>query len=77
MFITQNKSTKSEIASIGSERKNNLEIQPLKWVNLETNAIKILGVFFTYNHELSMKLNFDKRVAQFDILLNIRGSKEI
>ena len=36
---------KSEIAWIGSQRKNTLEIQPLKWVNLDTNAIKILGVF--------------------------------
>ena len=61
---------KSEIASIVSERKNTLEVEPLKWVNLDTNAIKNLGVFLTYNHELSMKLNFDKRVAQFDILLN-------
>ena len=38
----------------------------LQWVNLNENAIKILGINFTYNPELTVKLNFENKVTHMD-----------
>ena len=70
-------SLKSEIAWIGSERHNQSKVGPFQWVNLNENAIKILGINFTYNPELAVKLNFENKVTQFGTLLNLWKSRNL
>ena len=46
-------------------------------MNLNENAIKILGINFTYNPELTVKLNFENKVTQFGTLLNLWKSRNL
>ena len=50
---------------------NKSKIGPLQWVNLNENSIKILGINFTYNPELTVKLNFKNKVTQYGTLLSL------
>ena len=66
---------KSEIAWIGPEKQrseqqlNNME--NFKCVDLGKEAIKILGINFTYNTNLFNKLNFERVETNLTTTLNI------
>ena len=66
---------KSEIAWMGPEKQrseqhlNNME--NFKCVDLDKEAIKILGINFTYNTNLFNKLNFERVEANLTTTLNI------
>ena len=66
---------KSEIAWIGP-KKQRLEqqlynMETFKCVDLDKEAIKILGINFTYNTNLFNKLNFERVEANLTTTLNI------
>jgi hypothetical protein len=69
--------SKSEAAWIGSRRHSTDHIGEFSWVDLTKNSIKILGIHYTYNEELSDKLNFDRVVSKFSNVLNLWKQRQL
>ena len=59
---------KSEIAWIGSNKESDKPVLGMKNINLTTDTIRILGIYFTYNQKLLIEQNFDR---VFNNFLNI------
>ena len=62
---------KSEIAWIGSEKESDKPVLGMKNINLTTDTIRILGIYFTYNQKLLIEQNFDRVLNNFRTVLNI------
>ena len=68
LFLTFNKfscysglklnASKSEICGIGAKKGDVVDLCGAKCLNLESEAIKILGVYFSYNKSLMDDKNF-------------------
>lgn len=67
-FSSQVNYEKSECCWIGSNKTKLEKPIECKWVNLETNYIKILGMYFSYNKGISYKYNFERTAKE---LLNV------
>ena len=50
---------KFEIAWIGSEKESDKPVLGMKNINLTTDTIRILGIYFKYNQKLLIEQNFD------------------
>ena len=68
---------KSEAAWLGLENTSSRFHPGCKWVNLTTDAIRILGIMFTYNNALSKHLNFVKILEKYKMCLNMWKSKQL
>ena len=64
---------KSEIAWMNRSeyRRSSTETDKLNWIDLNNDAIKILGIHFSHKKSLSESLNFDLAFQKFKTLLNI------
>ena len=62
---------KSEIAWIGSAKKWKLPELGINTLDLNTEALRILGIHFTYNKTLSKQLNFDRVLNNLKSVINI------
>jgi hypothetical protein len=51
---------KSEVAWLGTGKDNKKNLKGYKNIDLNTDCLKILGVYFTYNKNLHIKNNFDR-----------------
>ena len=61
---------KSEIAWIGSVKNSKLSELDIKTLDLSKDAIRILGIYFTYNKILNKLLNFDRIANNLKNVLN-------
>ena len=50
--------SKTEICGIGVKRGVDIALCGMKSVNLLTDSVKVLGVYFSYNEEISKEKNF-------------------
>ena len=63
--------SKCEIAGIGVMKGVKVALCGGECVNLLTNAIKILGIYFSYNKKLKNKKNFLDHITKLQKVINI------
>ena len=68
---------KSEAAWIGPEKSQVILRDGIKGVNLTKEAVKILGIYFTYDRLLSQEYNFDRVIENLRIVLNMWKSRHL
>ena len=62
---------KSEIAWIGEYKDKEPESGVFHWLNLCKESIKILGIHFTYNKQLSEQFNFERILTNLQTVTNM------
>ena len=70
--LTRNFS-KCEIAGIGSLKGVEVAVCSIKRINLKVNAIKILGIHFSYNNKVNMEKNFLTAISNIQNVLKVNG----
>ena len=63
--------TKTEICGIGVKRGEEIALCGMKSVNLLTDSVKILGVHFSYNEEISKEKNFINVINKIEKVLAV------
>ena len=63
--------TKTEICGIGVKRGVDIALCGMKSVNLLTDSVKILGVHFSYNEEISKEKNFINVINKIEKVLAV------
>ena len=62
---------KSEACWIGAKRGSNETLINCKWININCNAIRSLGIFNSYDTDLEEKLNFVDNLKSIKEIINI------
>ena len=68
---------KCEAAWLGPNISHTEDIGDIKWVNLHKDAVKILGIWYTYNGKLSRSLNCGGAYSKIKRLLNSRPKRAL
>ena len=68
---------KSEAAWIGVDKQSTEKPINCRWVNLCQDAIKILGIHFSYNSKLLLELNFNKVLDNLKISVNMWKTRKL
>ena len=68
---------KSEAAWIGVDKQSTEKPINCRWVNLCQDAIKILGIHFSYNSKLLLELNFNRVLDNFKISVNMWKTRKL
>ena len=68
---------KCEVVSIGSLKGVKMAVCGTKCIDLTTETIKILGVYFSYNQKLQTQKNFMKSITNMQNVLNLWRMKNI
>ena len=63
--------TKTEICGIGSKRGVEVALCGMKSVNLLTDAVKVLGIYFSYNEEILKEKNFINVIKKIERVLGV------
>ena len=63
--------SKCEVAGIGVMKGVKVALCGVECVNLLTNAIKILGIYFSYNKKLENENNFLDHITKLQKVINI------
>ena len=63
--------SKCEVAGTGVMKEVKVALCGVECVNLLTNAIKILGIYFSYNKKLENKKNFLDHITEIQKVVNI------
>ena len=63
--------SKTEICGIGVKRGVDIALCGMKSVNLLTDSVKILGVYFSYNEEISKEKNFINVINKIEKVLAV------
>ena len=63
--------TKCEIARIGVLNGVQVALCDMKWVNLNNETVKILGVHFSYNKNLEQDKTFSERILEIESILKL------
>ena len=64
-------SSKTEICGIGVKRGVDVALCGMKSVNLLTDSVKILGIYFSYNEELLKEKNFISVIKKIERVLGV------
>ena len=62
---------KSEASWTGAGKHLEYNSNHCKWISLTTDCMKILGIYVSYNTDLTYKMNFDRVLNSFKTVLNI------
>ena len=62
---------KSEASWIGAGKHLEHNFHHCKWINLTTDCMKILGIYVSYNTDLTYKMNSDRVLNSFKTVSNI------
>ena len=65
------KKSKCEVVGIGVMKGVKVALCDVECVNLLTNAIKILGICFSYNNKLENEKNFLDHITKVQKVINI------
>ena len=63
--------SKTEICGIGVKRGVDIALCGMKSVNLLTDSVKVLGVYFSYNEEISKEKNFINVINKIEKVLAV------
>ena len=69
--------TKCEITGIGVLNGVQVAFCGMKWINLNNETMKILGVHFSYNKNREQDKNFLKHIAKIDNILKLWRMRHI
>ena len=75
-YLKINKS-KCDVAGIGVMKGVKLTLCGVEYVNLLTNAIKILGIYFSYNKKIENENNFSGHITKLQKVINIWKMRDL
>ena len=74
---TQTNERKREIAGIGTLKGAQVALYGMRCVDLVSNILKILGIYYSYNKKLEIQENFKRHIIKIKKKLRIWKMKDL
>ena len=74
---TQTNERKREIAGIGTLKGAQVALYGMRYVDLVSNILKILGIYYSYNKKLEIQENFKRHIIKIKKKLRIWKMKDL
>ena len=74
--LKRNKS-KCEIAGIGALKGVQVALCGMRCIDLMSNIVKILGIYYSYNDKLEIQENFERHIRNIEKILRIWRMRDL
>ena len=75
--INKNKSNAALIGKSRNKKDININLNDINWIDLDNDAMKILGVYYSYNNTIVSESNFKKLETTLEKILNLWSSRAL